>query len=45
MQTFKNEPTAAPRTNANARKRNSWMDDNAIKSPSSVMFVYVESNL
>ena len=44
MQTFRNEPTAAPRTNVNARKTNSWMDDNAIKSPGSVTFVYVESN-
>jgi hypothetical protein len=44
MQTFRNEPTAAPRTNVNARKTNSWMDDNAIKSPGSVTFVYVGSN-
>ena len=44
MRTFRNEPTAAPRTNVNARKTNSWMDDNAIKSPGSVTFVYVESN-
>src|SRR5882724_6652476 len=44
MQTFRNEPTAAPRTNVNARKTNSWMDDNAIKSPGSVTFVCVESN-
>src|ERR671918_2765904 len=36
MQTFKNEPTAAPRIKANAQKTNSEMDDNAIKSPGSV---------
>ena len=44
MQTFRNEPTAAPRTKANAPKANSWMDDNAIKSTGSVSFVLVESN-
>ena len=44
MQTFKNEPTAAPRTKANARKRNSGMDDSALKIPTSVTLVHVESN-
>ena len=44
MQTFKNDPTAAPRIKANARKRNSEMDDSTIKSPTIVMLVHVESN-